>query len=166
MKDFNDDEAVDLVCLGETRSLHVRFIEFMPFLRNKWDESRMVPSAKLQKHIESVLGPLERQETEPQSTATVWKVPGFLGTVGFISSMTANFCGSCTRLRLTADGNIRNCLFAQQEFALREVLRTDQSDKPIMQLVQTALQEKKLSHGGIATILESAQHRPMVAIGG
>merc|ERR1719273_1348314 len=86
------------------------------------------------------------QDTK-NDTSKAWKVPGFQGSVGFITSMTDNFCGSCNRLRLTADGNLKVCLFGNTEINLREPLRDSNSNpEQIKELIGAAVKHKKARH--------------------
>ncbi len=98
-------------------------------------------------------------------TAKGYKVPGYLGKVGFISSMSSHFCGSCNRLRITADGNLKACLFSNDEVSLRDMLRNNASDDEIYQVINSAVKGKKFSHDGMYNISES-KNRPMIKIGG
>ncbi|CAG9787580.1 unnamed protein product [Diatraea saccharalis] len=106
MKGFNDDEICDFVELTRDREIEIRFIEFMPFTGNSWDDSKLVPYRTALREI------AKRYEVEPaevraSDTARVWNVRGHKGTVAFIASMTRPFCNTCNRLRLTADGSIK-----------------------------------------------------------
>lgn len=106
MKGFNDDEISDFVEYTIDRDVEVRFIEFMPFSGNRWDDSKLVPyraalAAARARHQ------LQPGAARPHDTATLWRAAGARGSVGFISSMTQHFCSSCNRLRLTADGNLK-----------------------------------------------------------
>lgn len=120
MKNINLDEVTSFVALTKDKPLNVRFIEYMPFDGNKWSNEKMVPSKDLIFLIEKTTGlPLERiyslqgeeanekSKVEIDATAKLYRVPGHLGTIGFISSMSDAFCGSCNRLRITADGCLK-----------------------------------------------------------
>lgn len=84
----------------------------------------------------------------PNDTSKAWGVPGFLGQVGFITSMTEHFCSTCNRLRITADGNLKVCLFGNTEVSLRDVLRTDCTDEQITEIISAAVNRKKKQHAG------------------
>ncbi len=99
MKGLNDDELVDFVDFTRDRAVSVRFIEYMPFDGNRWNTHKMVSYARMLDVIREAHPDLERVSDEPNDTAKGYKVPGYAGQVGFISSMTDNFCGSCNRLR-------------------------------------------------------------------
>ena len=107
IKGLNDQEILDFVKLTKDLPISVRFIEFMPFTGNKWDRAKMVPSAELISTIRAEFPSATRDLEEPNETARTWKIPGFMGTFGFISSMSDHFCSSCNRVRLTADGQIK-----------------------------------------------------------
>ncbi|KAM3955704.1 LOW QUALITY PROTEIN: molybdenum cofactor synthesis 1 [Aphomia sociella] len=150
MKGFNDDEILDFVEYTREREVEVRFIEFMPFSGNRWDASRLVPQraalrALLERH--PATAPLPAR---PHHTARVWQVPGYAGSVGFISSMTENFCSGCNRLRITADGNLKVCLFGAAEVSLRDALRAQPppDDAALERLVRDALRRKRAKHAG------------------
>lgn len=109
MNGFNEDELIDFVELTKRLPVDVRFIEYMPFDGNKWSENRMFPykhmMEKIKGNYQADLLPLNRHHSS--STSLPFKVNNYLGKIGFITSMTNNFCGSCNRLRLTADGNLK-----------------------------------------------------------
>lgn len=127
IKGLNDHEVLDFVEMTKDRPLSVRFIEFMPFtgisecnkhqsiemlshsviLGNKWDKAKMVPSSELVSRIQSKYAGMTKASDEHNDTARNYIIPGHRGSVGFISSMSDHFCGSCNRLRLTADGQIK-----------------------------------------------------------
>ena len=105
-------------------------------------------------------------EDERNDTAKAWTVPQFMGRVGFITSMSENFCGSCNRLRLTADGNLKVCLFGNTETNLRDPLRDpDMTDAQLIEMVGKAVMGKKARHAGMFKIA-SSKNRPMILIGG
>ncbi|MFH6934978.1 GTP 3',8-cyclase MoaA [Flavobacterium sp. FlaQc-30] len=171
MKGFNDNEIVDFVKLTQFLPISVRFIEFMPFAGNEWDRSKMVS----QNEILSLVGntfssdQIQKLEDEKNFTSRNYKIKDFQGDFGIISSITNPFCDSCNRIRLTADGKIKNCLFSNSETDLLTPFRNGES---IMNLIETAIQSKKKVRAGMATIDEMndpAKHfdnRSMIAIGG
>lgn len=107
MKGFNEDELCNFVALTKSAPLDVRFIEYMPFDGNKWSDRKMMPFHEMLKVIEKQYPEIIRLEPELNDTAKAYKVAGFEGQIGFITSMSDNFCGSCNRLRVTADGNLK-----------------------------------------------------------
>ncbi|CAB3254983.1 unnamed protein product [Arctia plantaginis] len=148
MKGFNDDEICDFVEYTRDREIEVRFIEFMPFSGNKWDDSKLVPYRDALRSVFARYPDLTPAKPRDNDTATMWQVPGHAGSVGFIHSMTQNFCSTCNRLRLTADGNLKVCLFGASEVSLRDALRSGESDDRLDELVRTALYNKKARHAG------------------
>lgn len=124
VKGLNDAEVLDFLELTKDQNLSVRFIEFMPFtgdvpiiataassihptVGNKWDKAKMVPSSELLSHIQRQHPSTIKAPDELNDTARSYIIPGYKGSFGFISSMSDHFCGSCNRLRLTADGQIK-----------------------------------------------------------
>ncbi|XP_060570592.1 molybdenum cofactor biosynthesis protein 1-like [Ruditapes philippinarum] len=105
-----------------------------------------------------------RMSDLPNDTSKAYKVEGFKGQVGFITSMSEHFCGSCNRLRLTADGNLKVCLFGNSEVSLRDALREDISEEELMQVVSAAVKRKKKQHAGVLN-LSKMKNRPMILIG-
>ncbi|KOB64987.1 MoaC family, partial [Operophtera brumata] len=120
----------------------------MPFMGNKWDDSQMIPYRTALRAVQTRHPGLEPALPRPNDTARVWRVPGYAGSVGFISSMTQHFCSSCNRLRLTADGNLKVCLFGAAEVSLRDALRGGAGADELLTLVRRALSNKKPSHAG------------------
>lgn len=169
MRGVNDDEVVDFVHLARDHAIQVRFIEYMPFGGNRWQEKKMVTYAELRDTIEQSMGaPLELIPAQPGDTAKNYRLPGDTGgggSVGFITSMTDHFCGTCTRLRLTADGNIKVCLFDNAEVSLRDQLRAGATDPQLLTAIGAAVHGKREKHAGLGD-LEKMENRPMVLIGG
>nr|CAD7452305.1 unnamed protein product [Timema tahoe] len=142
MRNFNDDEICDFVQLTEDRNLDIRFIEYMPFSGNKWDYEKMVPFKEMVDKIQGQWPDLYAMANGPNDTSKAFKVPGFQGQVGFITSMSEHFCGSCNRLRLTADGNLKVCLFGW------DALRSNCSEDDLLALIGAAVKRKKKQHAG------------------
>ncbi|GIX74557.1 molybdenum cofactor biosynthesis protein 1 [Caerostris extrusa] len=111
MKGINDDELSSFVKLTENMNVDVRFIEYSPFGGNKWNNNKMVPYSEMLRIIKSDFPELIRLKDLSNDTSKAYKVPGFKGQIGFITSMTKNFCSSCNRLRITADGSLKVCFF-------------------------------------------------------
>ncbi|KAG8599265.1 hypothetical protein GDO81_002973 [Engystomops pustulosus] len=97
--------------------------------------------------------------------ARAFKVPGFRGHIGFITSMSDHFCGSCNRLRITADGNLKVCLFGNAEVSLRDCLRSGASEEELVHIIGAAVGRKKRQHAGMFSISQM-KNRPMILIGG
>lgn len=165
MKGFNDDEICDFVEFTRDREVEVRFIEFMPFSGNAWQRDRLVPYRTALRAIAARYPDLRAVTPRPNDTARVFQVAGHAGSVGFISSMTHAFCSSCNRLRLTADGNLKVCLFGSAEVSLRDALRGGAEDEELAALIRQALMNKKPQHAGMQS-LKDMKNRPMILIGG
>ncbi|GIQ57349.1 GTP 3',8-cyclase [Flavobacterium collinsii] len=171
MKGFNDNEIVDFVKLTRFLPISVRFIEFMPFAGNEWDRSKMVSQKEILSWVGNGFSKQEiiKLKDEENFTARTYKIKDFQGDFGIISSITNPFCDSCNRIRLTADGKIKNCLFSNSETDLLTPFRKAQ---PITDLISAAVQSKKKVRAGMVTIDEMndpAKHfdnRSMIAIGG
>lgn len=168
MRGLNEDELVSFVAWTKDKPINVRFIEYMPFDGNKWNDKKMVSYHEMVSMIRQVYPDFQRCEHQDAAndTSKAWQVPGFQGSVGFISSMTDNFCGTCNRLRLTADGNLKVCLFGNTEVNLRDPLRDAQVSKDdLKQLIEAAVKRKKAKHAGMFN-LAKMKNRPMILIGG
>ncbi|CAB0035898.1 unnamed protein product [Trichogramma brassicae] len=147
MRDFNDDELVDFVQFTKDRPVDVRFIEYMPFSGNEWNTKKMVPFLEMKKIIRKKYPEFQRLADKPNDTSKAYHVPGFKGQIGFITSMTQNFCSSCNRLRITADGNLKVCLFeGKNEISLRDALRNGCSNEELKSIIQNAVLKKKKQH--------------------
>nr|XP_020464319.1 molybdenum cofactor biosynthesis protein 1 isoform X2 [Monopterus albus] len=164
MRGVNEDELLDFVALSEKKPLEVRFIEYMPFDGNKWNFKKMVSYQEMLDHIRQQWPNLEMLQTGHTDTAKTFKVPGFQGQMGFITSMSDHFCGSCNRLRITADGNLKVCLFGNSEVSLRDLLRSGASDAELLHTIGAAVGRKKKQHAGMFSISQM-KNRPMILIG-
>ncbi|KAK1991969.1 molybdenum cofactor biosynthesis protein A [Colletotrichum falcatum] len=131
MRGRNDAEILPFVEMTRDSDLEVRFIEYMPFGGNRWDRRKMLGYAEMLDLIRARHPTLAPVPGHPNDTSKTWHVPGFAGRVGFITSMTHNFCGSCNRLRVTSDGNLKVCLFGNTEVSLRDILRRSNNGEPI-----------------------------------
>ena len=145
MRGINDDEVADFASLTRDHAWHVRFIELMPVgdMRElTWDH--VVPSDEVLQRI-SQLGALtpDKGPTHGNGPAAYYRLEGAAGTIGVITPMTHTYCGSCNRVRLTADGRLRTCLFGDHEVLLRDALR---ANEPLEPLFRKALAEKPLAH--------------------
>ncbi|CAG0879539.1 unnamed protein product [Cyprideis torosa] len=165
MRGINDEEISDFVAWTEHQPLNIRFIEYMPFDGNKWNTKKMVPYFEMLDRVKAQWPALERMKDSPNDTSKGYRVPGFAGCIGFISSMTENFCGSCNRLRLTADGNMKVCLFGNSEVSLLDLLREECSDEELKGVISAAVKRKKKQHAGMLN-LAKMKNRPMILIGG
>ncbi|CCG84981.1 protein of unknown function [Taphrina deformans PYCC 5710] len=165
IKGLNDGEINDFVRFTKDRPLEVRFIEYMPFDGNRWNKEKMLSYEDMLKQIKSVYPSFTKVKDHKNDTSKAWQVPGHVGKVGFITSMTNHFCGSCNRLRVTSDGNLKVCLFGNTEVSLRDIMRENVDDDKLLECIQAAVKRKKKQHAGI-TELETMKNRPMILIGG
>jgi cyclic pyranopterin phosphate synthase len=165
MRGFNDDELGDFVEWTRLKPLEIRFIEYMPFDGNGWNDGRFMPYTEMIERIDKSHPSLERLVDGPHETSKTYQVPGYVGRVGFITSMSQNFCGSCNRLRITADGNLKVCLFGKAEVSLRDRIRAGATDDELRETLGAAVNRKKAAHAGMYAIAES-ENRPMILIGG
>jgi cyclic pyranopterin phosphate synthase len=146
MRGTNDDEVADFARLTVDHPWHVRFIELMPV--GEMEEltfEHVVPSDEVLSRVEAALGPLERTDGPARGNgpAQYWRVPGAAGSIGVITPMTHTYCARCNRVRLTADGRLRTCLFDTHEVDLRTPLR---AGIPLAPFVHQALAEKPEAH--------------------
>ena len=170
MRDVNDDEFVDLLAFAIDKGAHLRFIEQMPLdAGHTWDRVRMVTGQEIHDKLSAVyeLTPVGERGSSP---AELFAVDGGPATVGIIASVTQPFCGACDRVRLTADGQIRNCLFAREESDLLPVLRDPSLDgagrqRRIAEILVHSIAGKLAGHGIDEPGFLQPQ-RPMSAIGG
>lgn len=142
----NDDEVVDFARFSRETGYEVRFIEFMPLDADEaWTRDAVVPSREVLDRIDAVY-PIEPIEHGPEP-ATMWRfTDGARGAIGVIASVTEPFCSSCNRIRITADGQFRTCLFAMDETDLRALLRDGATDGEIADAIQTAVAGKWAGH--------------------
>ncbi|CAB1331333.1 unnamed protein product, partial [Coregonus sp. 'balchen'] len=133
----------------------------MPFDGNKWNFKKMVSYQEMLDRIRQQWPSLEKLPLGKTDTAKTFKVPGFQGQVGFITSMSDHFCGSCNRLRITADGNLKVCLFGNTEVSLRDVLRSGVSDRELLEIIGAARQVQ----GGSARFREAALYAKLAQLG-
>ncbi|KAF7347601.1 Elp3 domain-containing protein [Mycena venus] len=165
VKGLNDSEVLDFLAMTKDKPISVRFIEFMPFTGNKWDAKKMVPSSELLKVISERHPDVMRAPDELNDTARTWKIPGHVGNFGFISSMSDHFCSTCNRLRITADGQIKVCLFDAKEVSLRDKIRSGATDSELLATIGQAVLGKQEKHVGMQDI-DVVTNRPMILIGG
>lgn len=150
MRGMNEREIIPFVEMGREKDIEVRFIEYMPFDGNKWAERKMLPYQEMLDIIRTKYPDVRQVRGHANDTSKTYEVPGFVGRLGFITSMTHNFCGSCNRLRITSDGNLKVCLFGNSEVSLRDMLRKDNNGRPIDQEAFEALKEVEMNrHQGL-----------------
>lgn len=145
MRGFNEDEIPSFIDFAASRGIEARFIEFMPFLGNQWQPDLVVPHRDLIK-IASAHRSLIAVPALTNDVAQSYEIDGTKGRVGFISSVTESFCDGCNRLRLTADGRLKTCLFLPPRSSLRDLLRSGASDEKIVSVVHDDLNTKWEAH--------------------
>jgi cyclic pyranopterin phosphate synthase len=142
----NDDEIVDLATFGRQRGVEVRFIEWMPLdASGRWDGRAVVGQDEIVATLDAVY-PLEQMPARGAAPADRWRYLDGGGTVGVIPSVTKPFCGDCDRVRLTADGQLRTCLFATDEFDLRAAMRRGEHDDDVAARIERAVATKWAGH--------------------
>lgn len=166
MRGINEDEALDLLRFCGVNGYQLRFIEQMPLdPMHGWSRDQMVTANEIQQQLEQSVTLTPDSTQRGSAPAQLWQVDGGPQRVGIIASVSRPFCGACDRTRLTADGQIRNCLFAREESDLRGLLRGGASDEQIAQAWVLATATKAAGHGiDDPTFLQP--DRPMSAIGG
>lgn len=149
IRGFNDDEIIDLARLSVERPLHVRFIELMPFgSAAPLTGGSHISSDEVKRQIEEKMGRLQEvRKLAGSGPARYYRVPGAAGTIGFISAVSDHFCGRCNRLRLTATGALRPCLFRDREIDVKGPLRRGAGLDELAALVVRAIQDKPGGHG-------------------
>ena len=144
MRGLNDHQILHFVEKTRNEDIEVRFIEYMPFDGNKWSKNKMLPYAEMLDIIRTQYPDIGRLQGAKNDTSKTWQVPGFKGRVGFITSMTHNFCGTCNRLRITSDGNLKVCLHGEDEVSLRDLVRKDLGGEPMDDAAFEALRQLEL----------------------
>lgn len=194
MRGLNDREILSFVALTKDHDIEVRFIEYMPFDGNRWSLGKMMTYREMLDLIRAKYPDVQRLAHERNETSKTFHIPDFAGRLGFITSMTHNFCGSCNRLRITSDGNLKVCLFGQDEVSLRDLLRRHNDQQPLNQMaidrvksmygscgpntynggdlhnellttIGAAVKRKRKEHAGLGD-LQKMKNRPMIRIGG
>ena len=168
---FNDNEIVDFIKLTQFLPLSIRFIEFMPFAGNEWDRSKMVSQEEILNQVRNHFSAseIEKLEDDTNFTAREFKIKNYSGSFGIISSITNPFCDGCNRIRLTANGKIKNCLFSNSETDLLSAFRNGES---IENLIATSIKNKKKMRAGMNSSNDinnpalNLDNRSMIAIGG
>lgn len=171
IKGFNDCEIIDFINLTKHLNVQIRFIEFMPFNGNQWDKSKLVTYAEILEKVQDSFNfeNILRTEDKPNDTAKNHKIKSFAGSFSVISSVTNPFCSTCNRIRLTADGKLKNCLFSNTENALLDTLRKGES---ILPLLEKNIKSKFPVRGGMEDDNEFqnpklfSKNRSMIKIGG
>ena len=172
IKGYNDDEIINFIELTREQNITVRFIEFMPFDGNQWNREKTVSEGEVLTLAQTYFGFLSRNihrlQDAPNDTSRNYKIQGYQGSFAIISTVTNPFCDTCNRIRLTADGKIKNCLFSNTEYDLLTPIR---SGKDTYEVIRTAIQTKEQARGGLdaQADFENPQlhdNRSMIRIGG
>jgi cyclic pyranopterin phosphate synthase len=165
IRGFTEEEVIPFARLARSAPYEVRFIEFMPLdADHAWSPAQVLTGAEIRAAIDEVF-PLEPQQREPHATARVYRFADGHGKIGFINPVSEPFCADCNRIRLTADGRLRTCLFSLNETDLRGPLRAGADDRELERIVRDAVWRKELKHHvGEPGFIQP--HRTMSAIGG
>jgi cyclic pyranopterin phosphate synthase len=146
MRDFTEEEVLPFARFARRKPYQVRFIEFMPLdADHAWSEDRVLTGREIREMIHSVY-PLEPAGREAHATASVYRFRDGRGEIGFVNPVSEPFCADCNRIRLTADGKLRTCLFSLHETDLRGPLRVGADDDELEQIVREAVWRKELKH--------------------
>jgi cyclic pyranopterin phosphate synthase len=169
MRDVNDDEVIDFIEWTRRENIHVRFIEFMPFDGNNWNLDKKISLKEVLDKVNSYykFDEVEKLIDAKNDTCKNYKIKNAKGTFGIISSVTNPFCSTCNRIRLTADGKIKNCLFSQTE---TDLLSAHRRGEELESLILDSIHSKYKERGGFDEFSdESVKHmknRTMISIGG
>lgn len=168
IRNLNHEEINDFILWTKNEPVHVRFIEFMPFTGNHWESEKVITCHQILETAKTKFDilPLDKEKHE---TAKKFIIPGHMGTFAVISTMSAPFCSDCNRMRLTADGKMKNCLFSQTETDLLTPFRNNEDIIPL--IYQSILEKKKALGGQFTTDLnnihtDQIHNRSMITIGG
>lgn len=171
IKGFNDNEIIDFIEMTKDRNIQIRFIEFMPFDGNQWNKEKLVSYAEILTQVNAFYSDqkVNRLQDRPNDTSKNHKIESYKGSFSVISSVTNPFCSTCNRIRLTADGKLKNCLFSNSETSLLDTLRAGESIEP---LIFQNIKSKHAMRGGMdddtkfQNPLLFSQNRSMIKIGG
>lgn len=163
-----EKEILDFVAITKDLPLHVRIIEFMPFEGNHWNSKKVVTAEQMLKWVEQEYDMVKLKD-EPHATAKKYKAIGHEGTFAFITTMSQHFCGDCNRMRITADGKMKNCLFGSEEMDLLGAVRRGEDIEPLIRT--SVLRKFKVMGGQFSKSYTDAEasklkNRSMIKIGG
>ena len=165
LRGFNDNEIVEFVELTKDYPLTVRFIELMPFDAHQiWKTGKFFSAEHIQKELKDHFPDIKTTDGTATEHA-IFQVPNYAGKVAVIPSYSRNLCGNCNRIRLTADGNIRNCLYSHNEFDLKDLMRSGGTEKEMKELILSAMWVKPID-GWMAQKTGSDSRESMTQIGG
>jgi cyclic pyranopterin phosphate synthase len=168
---FYENEIIDFIEMTKDRNIQIRFIEFMPFDGNQWNKEKLVSYSEIMEQVEYFYSNenVKRIQDKPNDTAKNHKIESYKGSFSVISSVTNPFCSTCNRIRLTADGKLKNCLFSNSETSLLDTLRAGESIEP---LIFQNIKSKHAMRGGMDDDAKFqdpklfSQNRSMIKIGG
>ncbi len=169
MRGVNDDEIIPFIRQTLSSDVEIRFIEFMPFEGNNWEWEKKISEKEILQTVFNHFGSenIQPQNIAPNATAREYKIKGAKGKFGIISTVTHPFCDTCNRIRLTADGKVKNCLFSSQETDLLSAYRNKELITPL--IIQNIMQ-KEHSRGGLdmskPELVQLHENRSMITIGG
>jgi len=166
MRGVNDDEILDFVRLTLEKPFHIRFIEYMPVGKNNnWSPERFISTSEILSRVQELgaLSPVMQNALD--GPADRYRIGGAVGEVGLIGALSNHFCHKCNRLRLTAEGHLRGCLFSDQEIDVKTPLREGKPDADLLALVRVAIESKPNDHGLISNKPRKCV-RHMSSIGG
>jgi GTP 3',8-cyclase len=168
MKALNDNEILDFIALTKHNNVEIRFIEFMPFSGNKWSSNQVFTMREILSRIATQYDALP-VSPEPNDTSKRFLIPSHVGSFAVISTMSAPFCDTCNRMRLTADGKLKNCLFSKSETDLLTALRNGEDVLPLIH--QNIMSKAKELGGQFSGAFENIdtttiENRSMITIGG
>lgn len=148
VRGVNDHEFADFARLTREYPLHIRFIELMPIGEcNPWAVGNFISAEEITEKLSQEFGPLETEvKVTGSGPAKYLRLPGAQGTIGFITAISEHFCGACNRLRLTANGQLRPCLYSNQEFDLKTPLRSGASREELTEIIARGIRQKPSQH--------------------
>lgn len=165
MGGINDDELLDFVEFVKDKPINVRFIEYMPFKFNQWNQAKLVSYNQMMETISEKYDLKLTISSDENSVAKDFWINGFVEPISFITSMSDHFCGTCNRIRLTADGSIKSCLFHPAEVNLGSALKNGSSDEIIAEIIRSAIAAKPFGHPETEELI-TIENRSMIQIGG
>ncbi len=166
IRGINDDEILAFASLTQKNNYHIRFIEFMPATSSGlWEKDRSIPSSEVLEEI-SKIGQLEKMQFRGKGPSRNYRLKGAAGVIGIISPLSDHFCGHCNRLRLTANGKIRPCLFSEEVVDIKSAMRNGASDSEVEELFLKAIRIKPQGHTLNKSGAESNYIDTMSKIGG
>ena len=167
LREINLQDCIPLVDFARDRNLFIRFIEFMPLDADRqWSQDQVVNGSELRKHLESHFGPLAAiPRSDSAQPSSDFGFTDGRGGVGFIDPVSKPFCQACNRIRLTADGKLRNCLFGREEWDLKAAIESNATDEQIYGIVADCIKNKFASHGISSSDFQQPE-RAMYQIGG